>query len=1322
MESTPITDIKGSPRLQTWQGMETRAEKNRKGRALYLWARLRDGVRSTVYKMRRADPQPQTIGHGLQLVCHLPFRRALRGITWVSQQNLLLSLDSDGLIRQHHTDGRVQACAQASLPLCGLLYAWHSQKLVAWAHQELRVLDTTLTPLTVCRVARGVFCCVYNPGRDQLLTGGTGGVQLWAFSEGSWHLTCKQVLKEGLKETDRVNIIALDTAAPLAHTCFAVCGAGVWEYDLGHGELRRVWNNLHLRPITGLIYSQSRQTLITASREGTIKLWGKSAELKGVCVAHTGPVTALSFSSSGRYFLSGSEDRTVRTWDLETQEQVGEQVLAQPVLGLETFRADGKFLVSRSEFCLDLWQIQNLYQYHTPLGASVTDMKVSGGQFVPRVACLCSDSAVRLVATGTGQLLSSLALDGPLAIEFCPHTESVYVLLKNGDLLRASSVGSPMGVRNTLRVGSSQAPPLCLSLYCAIADQQSADWIEMGRERERQFTSDGGKNRFLPVIGLDDGTISVCDWYPSRVLCQLKAHSPARVTSLMSSPENSFVLSAGSDWTIRIWRMFPHSEGGLSPHMSFLCSRPIERMCMIGSQLFVSFHNQSSGSSSLVQYCLHSATRRDHSPAQDHQQQITGLCSCPTLGLVASSGKDKKIHIWNEHNQLLRVLSLDCAPESLAFSSQSAALLLGIKGHVCSIDFTELLPVTYQLKTMSVEPPSLVTEPPVPVQGSVSQSLSENDRNRFLRPPPLPSRSAVPPCTINKDPTERDRIREEYEARAALLYRDQELLLLLKGKVKPNRKILPSSGTEAMKRYLLRLYGERPNIQNIPCSGAVPNSAVLQLLPQSKPDEQRELEETARERIMPLSESETKLRVPVREHWKELGEECETSEEVNDLEEEERILQRISQAETLGSCKTDPETIQLPLRPLPPLTGRESLRRRAQMPFASRIPQRQPKSHSPESTVEAAVSPEIPSLPLPTFPSEPEQLERHQIPSPDEPALNGSSEEQRVAAQPVPPFMLQYIQETWFTDIFPEAKEELHHVCEAEFVSRLLHGLAHVGHPMRSDILIAVKTLLLKGQPKNLKEIHSSLIQAMNPTQGLNLEVPEDRDFVFSCLHILTDLSCATNELVVELIVIFVQVPPSYWGQMPVFFKKIGVHDSQGFLDKEFSSWATWELSDRRRTDVRDMCEQWLLYWAQHLKEIGKMGTNKGADSTITVTFVEVLNYFCKVQMKKELGAMKEESVPNRSTILALPPIRRERALLRLAERGGSLRHREAQDCHPAPVCPPLLPEIIPFINLPLKKLTLNPLTPVLGVPSPLPLSGSHRYFVWQRSFGSSYC
>ncbi|XP_075437444.1 WD repeat-containing protein 97-like, partial [Ascaphus truei] len=239
---------------------------------------------------------------------------------------------------------------------------------------------------------------------------------------------------------------------------------------------------------------------------------------------------------------------------------------------------------------------------------------------------------------------------------------------------------------------------------------------------------------YLPVIGREDGSLCVLDWYTGTAQCHLQAHSPWRVTALISSPENNFIISSGSDLTVKVWRIFAYSEESLNLHMSFFCSQSVGLMVTLRSKLLVAFHDPGTATYSLVQYCLRTQTRSAHPPTDDHQDQITGLCGCPRLRLVATSSKDRMIRIWNEENQLLRILCLSSVPESLAFSSDRGELLLGIHRHVYSIDLTTMLPFPYQVKLMCMESLPLVPDPCVPVPETVLRSLSKRDKRRLTEP------------------------------------------------------------------------------------------------------------------------------------------------------------------------------------------------------------------------------------------------------------------------------------------------------------------------------------------------------------------------------------------------------------------------------------------------------------------------------------------------------------------------------------------------------------------------------------------------------------
>jgi WD40 repeat protein len=72
----------------------------------------------------------------------------------------------------------------------------------------------------------------------------------------------------------------------------------------------------HTGAVTSLSFSPDGQRLVSASEDGTVKVWDAISgqevlTLKG----HPSAVTSLSFSPDGQRLVSASEDGTVKVWD-----------------------------------------------------------------------------------------------------------------------------------------------------------------------------------------------------------------------------------------------------------------------------------------------------------------------------------------------------------------------------------------------------------------------------------------------------------------------------------------------------------------------------------------------------------------------------------------------------------------------------------------------------------------------------------------------------------------------------------------------------------------------------------------------------------------------------------------------------------------------------------------------------------------------------------------------------------------------------------------------------------------------------------------------
>ncbi|XP_075067587.1 WD repeat-containing protein 97 isoform X2 [Mixophyes fleayi] len=1374
--------------------------------ACRLWIRLRKEFPSVVTKMKKEDLQPMVYTHGLQLMRHLSFPVQLKYVRHVHGQNCLVSLDSAGSLRLHHEDGRVWSTIDFPGPISGLLYAYHVQHYVAWNLQELLVFDKSFNLVSQSSVEQNILCCVYDPGRNLVLSGGCGTVTAWSFSHSRRSLIWYQTLSQGMTAEDKVTVIITDTESQSTHTCYAACGTSVWEYDINDGTLQRVRKRLHIRTITDLLYSECLCLLISGSRDGTIKVWDREAQLITVYIGHTGAVTALSLSASQLILVSGSEDATLRMWDLKTQEQIGEEQVSGSLLGVDAFYSNEDCVVSYTSHSLHVWHFHHLYQLHRLLGTSVTDIRVSRGLLPSRALCVCADSTVRLISASTGDLISTLLLDREeqmMGADYCMHRETVCVLLKDGDLMKANALVNPMSVISRAKVSSSQSLPCCLILYSSVVDVNAAvtEWKQVVQEvgdkgpHEKDHSFRGTKNRFFPVVGLDDGTLCVCDWYSNQPICQTKAHCPGQVSCLLSDSKHNYIISAGSDQTVKVWRFFPYSEESLSLCMSFYCSQHVGLMCSFKTQLFVAFHDSASATYGLVQYCLQSGTRKNHPPSDDHQDQITGLCSCPRLRLVATCGRDRMVRIWNEENQLLRSLCLNCTPESLAFSHDGGELLVGLGFHIFRISLGKLLPHSYQLKVMCMESPSAVADPPVPVLESDLLSLSKEDKTRL----------ALPKCWVQRGFEDCFHIRKSGSAMGGnglkeqecslLSARNQELHLIQDGKLRPckRRKSNKETKREAMEKYLHLFYRERPpitipeqdyfnpdellippvfkqqettplvplngnrgfftdsalglSIHSLPkhlqtslsSVGAVPNSALLQLLwpmeilenirPLKKPNK---LYSLITEELLPFQN------IPNVEKKKEvITEKVEkATDESEELNEIPAILLKISPIKSPAtSDKGSPPRLSLP-----PLSHKTTSASVPQRTIISRIPRHRPlQTKIPR---QSSVSVQPPSIEDPLSPV-PNLSEKSSAPSPELHKAEQQVEPPEV--QEPPPFILQFQEMSWFPDILANVQTGY-----SDFESCLLQGVLQADFPVRKQLLQAVHTLHQQGHLIDPQKTFHTLVKAINTVT--RTQVFEDCEFLWFLLRVMMDLFRGSSELVLELLVTCVQVHPSHRDKFLALFDEIGVQDPHGFIGKKCSSWDNWEQTENSRKTQKQTCEEWLSRWTAQLIDYlqAAMTHPKGPRTSqvlipvrsqdrvrarrhktlseslsCDVTPSDVLNYYCEIQMKKEIQDMKDHDPEHGSTVLALPPIYRKRALLRLGETGTCLRRREEGDSLP-PIAQSLLPGIITFINLPLNKVTLSPLTTSPDRSVTAPLTGSlrqefHRYFILQQSYLENY-
>ncbi|KAK6490431.1 WD repeat-containing protein 97-like [Huso huso] len=1375
--STP-QDTFSTPR-KPGTGEETPRQKARR-----MWKLLYNTIRSSMVWVKHSCFNPTLTTHGIQHICHFSSNSPVRHVTYNQATGDFVSLSSDGTLRVYQCEGRLRASFPSAEPFSGIASTVLPDRYAAWGPgNRLAVLDREFRTISSTCSSRDIHTCLSKEGVYELVVGGAGHVSVWCLR----HLVCRVEITEGLGTRDVFTELVLPKAAsPKSQRCFAMSSAGVALFHLSKGMLLAYKKDLHLCNITGIAYCNTAKSLATASRDGTIKVWDEDWGVQMVFAGHTGAVTALAACPHLPHFFSSSLDGTLRVWSLETGDQL-EKIHTGPALGLgmKSTEKDGverlgkkasRLLCSYSRKGVDFWALTHLYALHTPLGgAPIREIQtVSLPLYPTRMLCVSDDGTIRLIAAETGEVITTFILEEGKRtkwVDYCLPWETLFVLTEEGEVLRINTLtnpatllkqgarprsvgGSPVDAATTESgLGKRKAKACCLVVYNYIVDPEKAfscwtEVVENGGEKRKRKPKEikQERNRYMLIVGQEDGFLAVLDWYSGQIQYQTEAHSSQAVTGLVTNLENNYIISAGGDRSVKAWRVFPYAEESLSLQVTFFCGQPPLRISVMDSLLAVAFQDFSSATYSIVQFNLLTKRRTDHSPNDDPQDKITGLCTCPRMKIFASSSLDGIIRIWDRDNGLIRSLCLNAAPESLAFCSMRGDLLVGIDGHLHWIHHTKFLPRHYLYMMMCMEFSEPIPDPPIPVSEAVLQSLSPAHL-RKLKGSLLTRQRKAPPLaeTERAEYEEYEReLRERAEAYAMLAARDRELLLLKQGELQSRKKPKGSKSTkkEAFRRYLHLLHLDRPQIQ-IPDVDLFDLNEALRS-PRPPPPEAPYIPKTERGGFFPdhalarhsgprseTEEYQTREKTP-EQVWRDsvlpvlsLGfipnsvlagllwppEILDKGEEVqaktwklparadNQLDEIKYMEFQHHMGSMLGS-EDDDEDEDKEMELLDEVPVKADITRPSPEPLEEKPPQNfQPKTKL--------------SMPRPKPVIKPRP---HLSPTPPP---RKAAPVRKTSSHALPVFILQFVNQSWFQLTFSE-KSFSETMTLDSFMKQLMQQLKTKDYCVKTGILGAVQTLLQQEGLEITMDLHNLLLSILNQPNPPTLRDPDEREFIHAALTTLVSIAPHSKELLVEIMVQLIFCDEVFRKRVESLWQKMDLEDPHDYLGQELSSWDEWPQGmGSAKTQLRKQTTDWLNHWIAKYKIESKSSDCKP---------IEAVNYFCSEQHKKWLVANRPPvSVPlEKNTVLLLPDIRRSHAILRLGETNSMARTRPVEYITLPPISSrPLLSGFVPYMAFPLPKVNLCPFTspedPAKPDPSCRFLGAAPRYFFLEHSYADNY-
>lgn len=323
----------------------------------------------------------------------------------------------------------------------------------------------------------------------------------------------------------------------------------------------------HTAPVNSAQFSPDGQHVVTASDDGTARVWDRNAREILQIRGHAGAVAFAQFSPDNRRIVTAGADGTARVWDAATG--APQLILkAEGPIRRARFSDDGKLIVTASEDnTARVWDAATGVER-----ARLTRTnKVNDAQFSPRaqaVLVAVSDNRAYLWAWSTTDLTSLGTLAGAQG--------ALYGAAISPDFQFDATIGADRAVR-VYRTDDPQRVPRTLTghtaegysvtfspdgkyLLTASRDQTARIWeVASGREVARlvghadqvtdaAYSPDG---RLIVTAGRDRVAI-LWDAGVGRSEDELQGHTDA-VTQAHFSPDGKKVVTASADNTARIW-------------------------------------------------------------------------------------------------------------------------------------------------------------------------------------------------------------------------------------------------------------------------------------------------------------------------------------------------------------------------------------------------------------------------------------------------------------------------------------------------------------------------------------------------------------------------------------------------------------------------------------------------------------------------------------------------------------------------------------------------------------------------------------------------
>jgi WD40 repeat protein len=403
----------------------------------------------------------------------------------------------------------------------------------------------------------------------------------------------------------------------------------------------------HENWVTDVSFSPNGRSLISASRDGTIKLWSNDGTLlrtilDGSNSEENRGVWGVAFSPDGQVIATANQDKTIKIFRLDgtlLKTLVGHSDRVRDV----SFSPNGEFLVSGGDDDTTIiWQQD---------GTLVTRLEGHQGH-VNRVSFAPNSQILATVSDGDEENVKLWSVDGTLLATLNGHTDRVkdVSFSPNANILATGSWD------NTVRLWNLDG------LFPRTFEGHSDRVVDVNFSPDGKMLISASWDKTARLWSLENATLKILQ-------------HDGLVNSAVFSPDNQIIVTVGANSSvtegmIALWNRNGTRIKTFKGHNAYIRDVSFSP----DSQLFATAGGELDPTVKLWNRDGQSITI-----LQGHTDAVYGVSFSPDGEMIASSSKDNTVKLWNRNGNLITTLqghtgwvwNVSFSPDSQTIASAS---------------------------------------------------------------------------------------------------------------------------------------------------------------------------------------------------------------------------------------------------------------------------------------------------------------------------------------------------------------------------------------------------------------------------------------------------------------------------------------------------------------------------------------------------------------------------------------------------------------------------------------------------------------------------